>query len=70
MEEEGGRIEGDRWVKITTRKPTESTNLAPQGIMETDLPTREHAQDGPRISPNQDALSSLNGKYAPNLTAT
>jgi hypothetical protein len=33
-----GRIEGARGVKDTIRKPTESTNLGPWGLMETELP--------------------------------
>jgi hypothetical protein len=45
----GGRIEqaGER-VKDTTRRPTESTNLSPGGLTETEPPTKEHAGDGPR----------------------
>ena len=41
----GGRIKGDREVKDTTRKPTESTNLGPWGLTETEPPTRKPARD-------------------------
>jgi hypothetical protein len=41
----GRRIEGDRGVEDTTRKPTDSTNLGPQGLTETEPTTREHAWD-------------------------
>lgn len=35
-------------VKDTIRRPTESTNLGPQGLREPGAPTREHAGAGPR----------------------
>jgi hypothetical protein len=38
--EEAGRIEGARGVKDTTRKPTDSTNLDPQGLLKSELPNR------------------------------
>ena len=38
-----------REVKDTTRKPTESTNLGPWWLTETEPPTKEHAQAGPRL---------------------
>jgi len=41
----GRRIEGVREVKNFTRKPTESTNLGPYRLIESKLPTREHAWD-------------------------
>ena len=43
-----GRIETASVVKDTTRRPTESTNLSPWGLTETELPTKEHAEPGPR----------------------
>jgi hypothetical protein len=41
----GGRIEGARGIKDTTRKPAESTHLGPWGLTETEPPSREHAWD-------------------------
>ena len=35
----GGWIVGDRGVKDTRRKPTESINLSPYGLIENELPT-------------------------------
>ena len=37
----GERNEGVRGVKDTTRKPTESTNLGPWGLRETETPIKE-----------------------------
>ena len=45
---EGKRIEGTREVKDTTGKPTESTNLDPWELPETEPPTKEHTQAGLR----------------------
>jgi hypothetical protein len=45
-----GRVEGTREVKDTTRKSTESINLDPQGITESEPPTREHIWNGTRPS--------------------
>jgi hypothetical protein len=36
VEDGEGRIEGAR--RVITRKPTESTNLGPQGLIETEVP--------------------------------
>lgn len=36
---------GARGVKETTRKPTESTTLGSEGLIETALPTRELVQN-------------------------
>ena len=44
----GDRIEGAGGVKDPTRTPTESTNLDPWGLTETESPTKEHAGAGPR----------------------
>jgi hypothetical protein len=43
----GGRIEGVREAKDTTRKYTDSTNLGPKWIVENELPTKENAWDRP-----------------------
>jgi hypothetical protein len=43
-------IEGARTAKDTTRKPTESTTLGLREVIETELPTREHARDRCRIN--------------------
>jgi len=43
-----GRIEGREMDRISTGKPTESTNLNPCGISETELPTKKHRQVGTR----------------------
>ena len=52
LEESYGRVErrflAARGVKDTARKPTESTNLDPQGLTETEPLTQRHARDGPR----------------------
>ena len=37
------RTEQARGVKDTTRRPTESTNLGPWGLTDTEPPTKEHA---------------------------
>jgi hypothetical protein len=37
---ERGRIVGAGEVNTTKRKPTVSTNIGPQGLTETELPTR------------------------------
>jgi hypothetical protein len=42
------KIEGAREVKDTTGEHTESTNLGPQETTKTELPKRDHVQDGPR----------------------
>ena len=39
----GDRTEQARGVKDTTRRPTESTNLGPWGLTETEPSTKEHA---------------------------
>jgi hypothetical protein len=41
-------IEAARGIKDTTRRPTESTNLGPEGLTETEPPTKEHAWAEPR----------------------
>jgi hypothetical protein len=46
---EGGRqIEGAREVMDTTRKPTESNVLGPEGLIEAELPSKEHEWSKPR----------------------
>ena len=45
MEEWERRNVGARGAGDTTRKPTESTNLGPLGLTETELPTREPGWD-------------------------
>ena len=37
------KTEQARGVKDTTRRPTESTNLDPEELTESELPTKEHA---------------------------
>lgn len=41
--EMGGRILGSRRVQDTTRRPTESTKLYSEGLIETELTIREPA---------------------------
>jgi hypothetical protein len=41
----GERIVGAREVKDNTKKPTKSTNLAPKGPIETELPNGQHGWD-------------------------
>jgi hypothetical protein len=43
-----GRIVGDRKIKNTSRRPTESTNLGSWGLTETKPPMKEHAWARPR----------------------
>jgi hypothetical protein len=45
-----GGIEGARQVKDTTRRPTEPANLGQCGLTETEPPTEEHTQSGPRLA--------------------
>jgi hypothetical protein len=45
----GDRTEGTGGVKNTTRRCTESTNLCPWQLTETEPPTKKHAGDGPRF---------------------
>ena len=56
----GGRIEqaGER-VKDTTRRPTESTNLSPWVLTETEPPNKEHAVGGPRSSTYMRQMCSM-----------
>ena len=42
-----GRIEQAEGVKNTTKRYTESTNLRPCGLSETELSTKEHIKAGP-----------------------
>jgi hypothetical protein len=44
----GGRTERPEDDRDFTEKPTESTNLDPWGLPETESPTKEQAQAGPR----------------------
>jgi hypothetical protein len=37
-----GRIEGPKGDSISSARPTESTNLDPCGLSETDQPIKEH----------------------------
>jgi hypothetical protein len=47
----GGRIKGTREAKGTARKPTESTtNVGPEKLTDTELPTRENEWNGARPS--------------------
>jgi hypothetical protein len=39
----GDTIDKEGRVKYTTRKPTESTNLGPERLIETESLTKEHA---------------------------
>ena len=50
MEEgkEGLKEPGRGGVKNPTKKPIESINLDPEGLIETEFSTREHAWDRPR----------------------
>jgi hypothetical protein len=42
MEELGGRVEGPEGIGTPQEDPTESTNLDPWGLSETEPPTKEH----------------------------
>ena len=42
------RIEGPKEYRDSTGRPTESTNLDPWGLLETEPPTKEHTQAGLR----------------------
>jgi hypothetical protein len=44
----GGRTKVYRVDRNSTGRPTESTNLDLCGLSETELPTKEHTQVGPR----------------------
>jgi hypothetical protein len=44
----GGRIEGPKEDRDSTGRPTESTNLDPRGLLETEPPIKERAWTGPR----------------------
>lgn len=59
MEELGEMTEGARGVSDTTRKPTESTNLGPRGLTETEPPTKDHARTGPRSPAHIEQMHSL-----------
>jgi hypothetical protein len=45
---DGGRIEGLKKDRHSTGRPTESTNLDPWRLPETEPPTKECTQDGLR----------------------
>jgi hypothetical protein len=45
----GGRIRGSEEDRDSTGRPTESTNLGPWRLPETELTTKGHTQDGSRI---------------------
>lgn len=44
----GGRIEGPKEDKNSTRRPTNSTNLDTCGLPEIEPSTKEHTRAGPR----------------------
>jgi hypothetical protein len=44
----GGRVEGPGGDRDSTGRSTESTNLGPWELSETEPPTKEHTQTGPR----------------------
>jgi hypothetical protein len=54
-----GRIERAEGVKDTTRRPTESTNLGPWRVTETEPPTQEHVWTRPRPPTNMKQMCSL-----------
>lgn len=45
-----GKIEGAREVKETTGKPTESTHVGSEELIETELPDKEQSWVWPRSS--------------------
>jgi len=47
----GGRIEGPEGERNCIRRRTESTNLNPWEVSETEPPTKEHTWAGPRPPP-------------------
>ena len=55
----GDRIERAGEVKDITRRPTESSNLSPWGLTETEPPTKEHACVGPRPPTHLQQIYSL-----------
>ena len=46
------RIDSPEGDRNSTGRPTESTNLDPWGLSETEPPTKEHTQAGPSPPPN------------------
>ena len=68
-----GRIEGTEWDANHTGRPTVSTNLDPWELLDTDPPTKEHTQLGPRpwhICSRGLPCQAPVGKDKPNLVET
>jgi hypothetical protein len=55
----GDRSEQASGVRGTTGRPTESNNLSPWRLSETEPPIKEHAQDEPRTSTHLQQMINL-----------
>ena len=53
----GGKIEEPEGHKNSSARPTESTNLDPRGLPDTEKQIREHTRAGPRYQPHTDTSS-------------